>query len=93
MYIGGRKVQKIWVPRHLRCKTDSADRSDQCGGSNDMVGTSKTNLDTRNTRRPETEELSESESSDDDDEGERESSTARLSKDLMLSDTDEETDK
>jgi hypothetical protein len=58
-----------------------------------MVGTSKTNLDTRNTRRPETEELSESESSDDDDEGERESSTARLSKDLMLSDTDEETDK
>ena len=47
-----------------------------------MFGTSKTNLDTRNTRRHETEELSESESSDDDD----------LSKDLM-SDTDEETAK
>ena len=92
MYIGGRKVQKVWVPGRLRCKTNSADRSDQCGGSNDMVGTSKTNLDTRNTRRHETKELSESESSDDD-EGERESSPARLSKDLMLSDTDEETDK
>ena len=57
-----------------------------------MFGTSKTNLDTLNTRRHETKELSESESSDDD-EGERESSPARLSKDLMLSDTDEETDK
>jgi hypothetical protein len=42
-----------------------------------MVGASKTNLDTQNTRKPETKELGESESSDDD-EGERESSPALL---------------
>ena len=83
MYIGGRKVSKVWIPPRFRCKTDSADRTGE---------TSKTNLEYQNTSRRETKESRESESSDDD-EQERESSPAHLTKDLMLTDTDEETDR
>lgn len=88
MYIGGREVQKYWIPPYLRCNTDSADKTDLCRGANDMVGTSKTYLDTQKTRRQESKELSESEESSDDDERKQESSPANLSKDLMLTDTD-----